>query len=107
MTVNDWLSDVGTEIEPVITSRTVFTKGVRETVNGVEISITLTDQSDYYDVYVVAHHKDDSKGIEDAEESVRAVQDVLRSDDKSVSTEKKNRWAESNFKVEPEMIKKL
>lgn len=107
MTVNDWLSEIGSEIEPVVHDNRVFTKGVRETVDGVSVSITVTEQSDYYEAYVVGEQRDDSKTIEDAKEAVRVVQNVLSSEEQTVSTERKDRWAESNFRVNPEMIRRL
>jgi len=106
MTVNDWLSEIKSEIESVVDDNRVFTKGIRETVDGVSVSITITEQSDYYEAYVVAEHKEDSKTIEDAKEAVRVVQSVLSSEDHTVSTERKNRWAESNFRVNPERIRR-
>ena len=107
MTVNDWLSEIGSDLESVVDDRRVFTKGIRETVDGVLVSITITDQGDYYEAYVVAEHKNDSKTIDDAEEAVQVVQSVLSSEEKTVSTERDSRWSESNFRVTPEMIRRL
>ena len=108
MTVNDWLSEIGSEIETVVRDDLVFTKGVRETVEGIKVSITVTEQSGYYQAYVVAEAEDASKNIEDAEQSVRVIEQVLTSQEEvSVATERNDRWAESCFRVDPDKVKIL
>lgn len=108
MTVNDWLSEIGSEIEKVVMDNNIFTKGVRETVNGVTVSITITEQSGYYEAYVVAESEDESKTIEDAEQSVAVVEKVLSLEEEtSVVTERSNRWAESCFRVDTDKIQRL
>lgn len=106
MTVNDWLTSIGSEIQQVVSDDSVFTKGVKESVDGLGVSVTLTDQGDYYEAYVVVDP--DSKSIEDAKYAVQTVQNVLGSDSStSVATERNDRWAESHFKVDEEKVEQL
>lgn len=105
MTVNDWLSEIGSEIETVLDDNRVFTKGINEKVDGVSVSIIVTEQSGYYEAYVFAEPEEREETIENARDAVQDIQNVLSSENRTVSTERNNRWAESTFRVDPQMIK--
>lgn len=106
MNTNDWLTEIKEDLVEVIEDERVMTKGVVEELEDVEVSVTLTEQSDYFEAYVVA----ESSEIERAVDSVETVKSVIATEehlDKTVATEKNERWSELHFNVSEERVRLL
>lgn len=108
MTPSDWLYEVRNELQMVTSdNQQVFTMGVRKDMDDFSISVTLTDQGDYLEAYIVSEPSEGS----DIEDSIGAVRDIIevigKEPDATVSTEKRNRWAEVHVEVEEDTLESL
>ena len=105
-TTNDWLTTVRDDLLEVIEQNNTFTKGVRENINGRRVSITLTDQGDYFEAYIVVDSLED---IEQAIQDVKLIRNVIGTDEGRNKTigRYKEKWAEIHVEVDEESIRRL
>lgn len=109
MTPSDWLYEVREELLQVQSDNQVFTVGVEGRTGEVEMSITLTEQSDCIEAYVVGEPVCDA-GIDEAINAVDEVTRLVATEehkDRSVGTERDNKWAEIRVEVDPESVESL
>ena len=109
MTPSDWLYEVRNELQEVQSENQVFTVGVREDLDNVNLSLTLTQQSDSIEAYVVVEPTS-NVDINTAIDTVDEVASLIATDDSAdrpISTERNNRWAESHFEVDPKSVESL
>lgn len=109
MTPSDWLYKIRNELQRVQNENEVFTIGIKEELEDSEVSVTITEQSDYLEAYIVAEPLHNSN-IETAVRSVEEISSIIAVEDdsdKSTAKEKRNRWAEVRVRVDEESIKSL
>lgn len=110
MTPNDWLYDLKDEFNKVLNDSDVFVKGIKTEVDGLMLSLTITEQDGYYEAYVVSEPKE-NRDIEDAVRSVKQIRDVIGEEDEKDKRigkhNKKEEWAEKHFKIDKNKINTL
>lgn len=130
MTPSDWLYEVKEELLQVQSDNQIFTVGVKGKTDGVELSledlgfssrnvkgrtgevelsVTLTEQSDCIEAYVVAEPIG-STGIDGAVNAVNEVTQLLATEehkDRSIGTQRDDKWAEVNIEVDPASVESL
>lgn len=106
MTPDDWLATVRNELATVVDDSSTFTRGVRETLNGQTVSVTITDNPRDYEAYIVVN----AETTQQAKETVEQLKTTLAIDehmDRAIGTDGTSGWANTTVDVSPQTIKHL
>lgn len=99
MTVSDEIDNVREQLREVTETGDVYSKGVRMTEDGVDLTVDLIDQGNEYEVYATAQSYDDG----DSELVLQQIRNRFATDedsDRPIHNSDKVDWMEVRFEAD-------
>lgn len=93
-------------LRDVFQGNMVYNKGIKYQEKDVTVSITITDQGDYYEAYATAMSENISNSVEKLKELQNEIA-VDNDEEKNIAKQSENEWAEVTFRVDPDYFENL